>query len=316
MSEYSNKQCPPVILLVFNRPDLTEQVFRQIRKAQPSQLFVAADGPREDHPDDRALCQNARAVATQVDWDCEVHTLFRSENLGTRNAISSAISWFFDHVDEGIILEDDCLAAKSFFPFCSSLLEKYRDDERIVMVSGNNPLSPWRSNEQSYHFSNYGGIWGWATWGDQWTAYHEARETDNPRAIERVLNNVLVEPEQVAQRTQAISRVFNGEIDSWGYQWFWTRMLQNKLSIVPARNLVSNIGFGAEASRTTNADDPRADLPLEDVSFPLSPPNGTYPDRAYDAEWFQITHGSNGHSSSSWEVLRSRLKRLVSSLVK
>jgi hypothetical protein len=311
MTPIRNLQCPPVLLLVFNRPNLTEQVFRQIRKAQPSQLFVAADGPREDHPEDRSLCQEAREVATQVDWECEVHTLFRGENLGTRKAISSAVSWFFDHVDAGIILEDDCLPAGSFFPFCRSLLEKYHYDERIVMISGYNPLTPWRSNEQSYHFSNYGGIWGWATWGDQWSAYHEARKIDDVMAIERVLNNVLVEPEQVVQRTQSISRVFDGEFDSWGYQWFWARVLQNKLSVVPAYNLVSNIGFGEGASRTTNPDDPRANLPLEDVSFPLSPPNGTYPDREYDAEWFQVTHGSNA-TDSNWERLKILAKDVAS----
>lgn len=151
---------PPVLLLIFNRPNLTAQVMDQIRQAEPPRLFVGADGPRAGHPEDAERCEEAREVATRVDWDCEVHTLFRDENLGTKEAISSAITWFFAHVEAGIILEDDCVPANSFFQFSGSLLETYRHDDRIVMISGNNPLTPWRNKEQSYHFSNYGGIWG------------------------------------------------------------------------------------------------------------------------------------------------------------
>jgi hypothetical protein len=283
---------PPVLLLIFNRPDLTAQVMGRIRQAQPQKLFVGADGPRLENSEDVGRCEEAREVATEVNWDCEVHTLFRDENLGTKKAISSAITWFFRHVEAGIILEDDCLPANSFFQFCGSLLDTYRHDDRIVMISGYNPIDPWRYKEQSYHFSNYGGIWGWATWGEQWEAYHDVEQVDDPDLIERVLQNVLVEPIQVRQRKQAIEDALEGDIDSWGYQWFWARVLQSKLSIVPARNLVSNIGFGGNATRTSNPDDPRANLDLHKMSFPLASPKGVYPDRVYDNQWFELTHGS------------------------
>ena len=283
---------PPVLLLVFNRPDLTEQVMDQIRQAAPQKLFVGADGPRPEHPEDKKRCREAREVATQVDWDCEVHTLFRDENLGTKKAISSAITWFFEHVDAGVILEDDCLPSNSFFRFCGSLMRTYRDDARIVMISGYNPLSPWHHDEQSYHFSNYGGIWGWATWKEEWNAHHKAADVDNKNKIEQVLKNVLVEPFHVRKRTRSIIGVLDGSIDSWGYQWFWARVLQSKLSVVPAYNLVSNIGFGADATRTSNPDDPRANIDIHEMSFPLSSPKGMYPDREYDRQWFELTHGS------------------------
>ena len=128
----------PVLFLIFNRPDTTQQVFDEIRKARPEQLYVAADGPRKDQSADYELCKKTRDIIQQVDWDCKVFTCFRDENLGCKRSVSSAIDWFFSHVEEGIILEDDCVPDQSFFPFCQELLEKYRDDTRIMMISGNN----------------------------------------------------------------------------------------------------------------------------------------------------------------------------------
>jgi len=281
---------PPVLLLIFNRPDHTEQVMEQIREAEPRRLYIGADGPRADHPDDARRCERAREVATRVDWDCEVHTLFRDDNLGTKEAVSSAITWFFEHVESGIILEDDCVPADSFFQFCSYLLDAYRSDDRVVMISGYNPVGAWRTKEQSYHFSNYGGIWGWATWEEEWTAYREAAQVKEPDYIERVLQNVLIEPSQVSQRKQAIEGVLSGRIESWAYQWFWARVLQSKLSVVPSKNLISNIGFGKNATRTSDLKDHRANIDVNEIHFPLADTDGVYPDREYDSKWFNLTH--------------------------
>jgi hypothetical protein len=306
-------KCPPVLLLIFNRPNLTEKVMDQIREVEPKKLFIGADGPRSDHPEDNRSCEEARRVASQVDWNCEVHTLFREENLGTKQAISSAVTWFFEYVEEGIILEDDCVPSSSFFSFCGTLLKRYRNDDRVVMISGNNPLSPWKNEDQSYHFSNYGGIWGWATWRDQWAAYHEAAQLNEPDFIRRVLQNVLVEPAQVEKRTQSILGVLNGNIDSWDYQWFWARMLGGRLAVVPAHNLISNIGFGENASRTSNPDDPRADLNVHDITFPLSDPEGVFPDREYDTEWFEMTHGTGPSTltGKAIDYFRRQKRRVV-----
>jgi len=284
---------PPVLLLVFNRPDLTEQVMAKLRTVEPPKLFVGADGPRSNHPEDEKRCEEARRVATQVDWDCEVHTLFRDKNLGCREAISSAITWFFEHVEAGIILEDDCVPAESFFPFCEALLEQYQSDDRVVMVSGNNPLSPWRDSEQDYHFSYYGGIWGWATWRKEWQLYKEASKVNTPATIRRVLSNVLVDSEHVELRTNSVRKAINGDLDSWGFQWFWARILQSKLSIVSSRNLISNVGFGETSTHTTDESNPKANTPLETVSLPLSGPVGMYPDREYDKKWFRMTQQYN-----------------------
>ena len=146
---------PPVLFLVFNRPDLARRVFARIREARPAHLFIAADGPRPDHPDDVPACRETRLLAAQVDWPCEVKTLFRDANLGCRAAVSSAITWFFEHVEAGIILEDDCLPDLSFFPFCAELLERYRDDERITTISAMGYPRAGLCGRHSYFFSGW-----------------------------------------------------------------------------------------------------------------------------------------------------------------
>jgi len=161
----------PVLFLVFNRPDTTRRVFEAIRAARPARLFLVADGPRERQPDDKEKCERVRYIATDIDWDCEVKTLFRKENLGCKNGVSSAIDWFFSHVDEGIILEDDCLPTESFFWFCEELLRRYRNDSRVMQICGSNFLRGWQRNNDSYYFSGYGPIWGWASWRRAWIYY-------------------------------------------------------------------------------------------------------------------------------------------------
>ena len=162
----------PVLFLVFNRPDTTKQVFEAIRQAQPPRLYIASDGHRSDREGEWEKVKTVRDyVVNNIDWDCEVKTLFREKNLGCRIAVSTAISWFFENEEQGIILEDDCFPDQSFFPFCEELLWKYQDDKRIMMITGTNSLGTWKSELQSYHFSIYGSIWGWATWKRAWNLY-------------------------------------------------------------------------------------------------------------------------------------------------
>ena len=154
----------PVLFLIFNRPDTTKQVFSAIQKARPPRLYVAGDGPRPEQSNEAEICEIVRSIATNVDWDCEVKTLFRDHNFGCRLAVSQAISWFFENEPEGIILEDDCLPSQSFFWFCQELLEDFRNDKQVGAICG------FYSNEldykpsASYFFSRYMRVWGWAGW--------------------------------------------------------------------------------------------------------------------------------------------------------
>ncbi len=163
----------PVLFLIFNRPETTEQVFSAIKKAQPPRLYIAADGPRSEYPNDAESCDISRAIATNVDWDCEVKTLFQDQNLGCRLAVSGAVDWFFEQETEGIILEDDCLPDQSFFLFCQELLEQYRDDTRIMQIGGTNYQFGKKRTNYSYYFSRYGHLWGWASWRRAWSFYDE-----------------------------------------------------------------------------------------------------------------------------------------------
>jgi len=294
----------PVLLLVFNRPDHTAQVMEQIRQAEPPQLFVGADGPRADHPDDARRCKRAREVATRVEWDCEVRTLFRNENLGCKEAVSSAITWFFEHVDEGIILEDDCVPDPSFFPYCEYLLEKYRGDTRVSMVSGQNLLGTWKEDESSYHFSNFGGIWGWATWSGMWDMYEIDEELKKPEHVRRVLEGALREKLQVVLRSHGVNRALSGELESWDYQWFYARILNRTLAIAPSRNLVSNIGFGTDATHTKQPE--RKRQKAQSLSPPFIAPKSVLPDHKYDRKFFEASRGLGKNS-----ILNSLRKRRI-----
>src|SRR5262249_20722231 len=158
----------PVLFLIFNRPNTTARVMEAIRTAGPGRLYVAADGPRDGNADEAKRCAEVRRIATQVDWPCEVQTLFRERNLGCRQAVSSAITWFFEQEQEGIILEDDCLPSPSFFPYCAELLARFRNDERIMCITGCNFQQDMKGYPYSYYFSKYHHVWGWATWRRAW----------------------------------------------------------------------------------------------------------------------------------------------------
>lgn len=300
-------ETPPVLLLIFNRPDLTEQVMDRIRKVEPSQLFVAADGPRTGVPEDPERCEQAREVATQVDWDCEVHTLFRDENLGLKEAVSSAISWFFEHVEAGIILEDDCVPHPTFFPYCAALLERYRNDKRVMVVSGNNFQSENRTYPGSYYFSVYNHCWGWATWEEAWVTY-DGGISDWPSLRNTSwLEGWLGSDREAQYWARIFDRVHRGEIDSWAYPWTFTCWKEHGLSILPSVNLVSNIGFGEQATHTNNADGEAGHLPCKPISFPLTHPNTLT--RYYEADQFTSKHHFGVRKDgSSWG---SGIRRLI-----
>ncbi|HBZ35112.1 MAG TPA: hemolytic protein HlpA-like protein [Rikenellaceae bacterium] len=261
-----------VLFLVFNRLDTTKQVFKAIRQAKPSQLYIAADGPRADHPGEDEKVQAVRDyVVSSIDWDCEVKTLFRDENLGCKRAISSAIDWFFSHVEEGIILEDDCIPDQSFFLFCQDLLEHYRDDERIMMISGDNFQFKREPTETSYYFSRYPHIWGWASWKRAWDLY-DSEMTAWPEIRENgYLKGILPDKRAVKYWKSVFDSVYNGSIDTWDYQWVFSCWINCGLSIIPNQNLISNIGFG-QSSTHTKEDSKFSNLPIGKMKFPLKHP--------------------------------------------
>ena len=237
----------PVLFLLFNRPAHTKRVFEQIRAAKPKWLFIAADGPRMGVETDRENCRQTRSLVLEnIDWDCEVKTLLRDSNLGCGVACAEAIGWFFENVEEGIILEDDCLPDLSFFTFCSTLLAHYRDDEHIMHISGNNFQGGHKRGDASYYFSAYHHNWGWATWRQSWSEFRYAI-TDFDR--DRLLAYLQHYGFNTSEQNFWIA-IFENPLETWDYQWGYAIWKNSGLCILPNANLVINIGFGSEATHT------------------------------------------------------------------
>ena len=244
----------PVLFLVFNRPELTKRVFEQIRKIQPTFLYIAADGPRLNKQGEDKICAEVKnIILSNIDWDCEVKTLFREQNLGCGKAVSEAIAWFFEHVEEGIILEDDCLPDLSFFEYCESLLETYRHNENVFMISGDNFRFGNSTVKTSYTFSKYCNIWGWATWKRSWNLYSYKMEDWPVESARGILQAVLKNKDEVEYWEKAFNGFFEGKIDTWDYQLQYTCWKEKLLCVEPAVNLIMNIGFGEGATHLTES---------------------------------------------------------------
>ncbi len=257
-----------MLFLVFNRPETTRQVFKEIKRAKPPRLYVAADGPRESKFGEVELVEEVRKISTNVDWDCEVKILFREENLGCKFSVSNAISWFFDNEEQGIILEDDCVPSQSFFWFCEELLKKYKDDSNIYLISGDGRGSEIKSMKGDYGFSKYPLIWGWASWARVWRKYDvHINDWKN--------NRIIIEKRFLSNRKMNIywgeifDKVSAGEINTWDYQLVYLLLVDSAQCIVPRLNLITNIGFGIDATHTINFDRHSANIPRFEINFPL-----------------------------------------------
>lgn len=243
----------PILLLVFNRLDTTRQVFEQIRKIQPRYLYIAADGPRKGIKEDVEKCTSVKQfLKNAIDWPCEVKTLFREENLGCGLSPSEAITWFFDNVEQGIILEDDCIPSQAFFSFCEQMLDRYKTNELVHQINGTNFQFGKVVGSGSYYFSNYNICWGWASWARAWKDYRYHMNAYAPREqLVASLKRLNTRQEQ-AYFTQLIDLMYDTDRnDIWDYQWYMCMLFNNRLAICPNKNLVSNVGFGLNSTHTT-----------------------------------------------------------------
>lgn len=237
----------PILFLVFNRVNHTKKVFETIRRIAPSKLYIASDGPRLDKPGERERVYEIRNYLTQnIDWECKVETLFRDPNLGCKYAVSEAINWFFKNEEFGIILEDDCLPSHSFYLYCDKLLKRYKDDDRIWLISGFNPLDGIYSNKESYVFTYFGFCWGWATWRRAWNHFDVDMNLWPKAKSDEIIHTYPF----FKERCQEFEETYNKRIDTWDYQWYFAIASNNGLSAVPNNNLVKNIGFDQEATHT------------------------------------------------------------------
>lgn len=273
----------PILLIIYNRPRETEMVLQAIREVQPLKLYIAGDGPKHRDFIDKNKVDEARRIVEKIDWPCQITVRFSEENRGCKWGVSSAITWFFENETEGIILEDDCLPNRSFFFFCEEMLFRFRNDTRIMHIGGTNPLWETGTGGNSYKFTRYNRIWGWASWRRSWDFFDPDIEIWPSIRSGKTLKNLL--GKSAARRYKRLfDAVYSGKLDTWDYQWFLSRLMQG-LSIVPDVNLVSNIGFGEEATHTKFKGSKLSNLVRADMSFPLDHPKIMVIDYEGDREW-------------------------------
>lgn len=253
----------PIVFFIFKREKQTRKVFQTIAQAKPLKLYIVADGPR--NLTEVQDCQSARKIVEQVDWDCLVYKNYADENLGVRARIITGLDWVFGQEEKAIILEDDCLPHQSFFRYCQELLAFYQDDPKVMHISGDKFLFEAKVPRESYYFSKYAHVWGWATWKRAWDLFHDWN-FDHPRLDLKIFQS----SSERAFWSQIFQQIKSNQLDyTWDYQWAVVCMAYRSLCVMPNVNLISNIGFGEEASNTKVVTQ-LANLPTQAMSFPLT----------------------------------------------
>jgi hypothetical protein len=278
----------PVVVLLYNRPGLTAGLLDMVRQARPRTLLVVADGPRPGVAGDDERCAEARRIATRVDWPCEVFTDFASENLGCARRTTTGLDWAFEQVDRAIVLEDDVRPVPSFFGYCDALLERYADDERIMHIDGGNRLGVWARADHDYHFARHGNVWGWATWRRAWNRYDRTLQRYRTPDARAAIDANALDPAHRELLLWFLDRDLASEVDAWDYQWTLARYATTGLSIVPSRNLVTNVGFGADATHTVEPSDLAAAAHTHSVELPLCGPEVMVADDELDRDLLRL----------------------------
>lgn len=298
-----------VLFLVFNRLDTTRHVFSAIRQAKPPRLYLGADGPRANRPEEEQAVRVVRSyLLNHIDWKCEVRTLFREENLGCGQAVSGAITWFFENEEQGIILEDDCLPDATFFPFCEELLNKYKHEESVSSISGSNPID-YREAEESpadYFFSRYSRIWGWASWRRAWKDYDRHLSLWPECKRHNTYYDFFDSRKEAKRFAQNLEKCYNGEVDTWDFQWHFTKRMHRTLTLVSKQNLVQNIGGGENATHTSSSGGTLLDFPVRSIEFPLTHPPRIVVDEGRD----RYLSKARLRSAGLFTRVRNLLKRL------
>lgn len=298
----------PLLLLIFNRPEPLQQLLAALRPLAPPKIYIAADGPRAHKAGEAERCERTRQAALEgIDWPCEIETLFRKENLGCRRAVSQGISWFFEQEEAGIILEDDCLPSPDFLFFAQEMLARYAQDAQVFHISGNCFVPPSeRPNESAYSYTRLPLIWGWATWRRAWQQYHGEMQGLDAFISQQKYKTLGLPSWFTNKYLRYFKKVAAGEIDTWDYQWTYTLWQEGGLAICPHANLVTNIGFGQDATHTTEVNSPLAHLPLEPLLSPWQAPKSLEHAQDFEASALGFMHGKTA-LERFWRKLRVRL---------
>ena len=261
-----NKINTPLLFIVFNRPDLTKKVFEKIRQAKPPKLYIACDGPRVGHDGEKEKVDQVREIAGKVDWQCELKTLFQNNNLGCKKGCLTAINWFFENEEKGIILEDDCLPHLDFFNFCEILLDRYFNDDRVSFITGDNFQDGNLRGDASYYFSKYINLWGWATWRRSWIKYDVGNMKFWPEwSKSKDFGDKMIDNVEKKYWKNIFNLMYLEKIDTWCYPLSASVWYNGGLTVTPNVNLVSNIGFGDGATHTTFENDKYSNMSVQSI---------------------------------------------------
>ncbi len=252
MTNQSARCETPVLLMLFNRPEITRELFKKLREARPAKLFIAANGPRPGVPADVELCAAVRAVFDDIDWECEVHKNFPETNVNMHVRWYTTLDWFFESVDGGIILEDDCIPDLSFFPYCTELLEKYKNEPKVMHVNGSNFQFGRKRGEPgaSYYFSKYPHVWGWATWKRAWKAYDDSMASLPMFTERRLIDTAVTSDLEKKYWLRYFESIHAGIRNSCDIKWIYATWLNDGYAVTPNVNMISNIGYGLSAGHT------------------------------------------------------------------
>ncbi|MDH5666808.1 MAG: hypothetical protein OEY86_02205 [Nitrospira sp.] len=294
----------PIAVLTFNRPELTERLLNILGQIKPRRMLVVSDGPRSHVATDVERVTAVRRLFEKLDWECHVDRNFAECNMGSFPRNSSGLSWVFDQVEEAVILEDDCVPEPSFFPFCEELLRKYRDDQRVGLISGNNFLKPSRQKlAASYFFSGYATTWGWASWRRTWRQV----DLDMPYWLEfrdsgQLRRAVYSDNEDLYWRSVYDAIHERRTKNAWDYQLMLTCRRFNLLTIVPAVNLVSNVGFGGDAVHYKNNRFLEINVPTGSIPFPLVHPAKVEMSRKVDYQIYRRRFNEQLHFRAAKKI--------------
>ena len=281
-NEYDMGLETPVALIIFRRPDQTRKVLKMIAEARPRVLYVISDGPSTGDSETAAAVAECKSLIEEIDWDCKVRKNYSDVNLGCRARVVSGLDWVFENETSAIILEDDCVPDQSFFGYCEFLLKRYENEDRIGGIGGTNIYeSRLESLNEDFFFSRYPAIWGWATWKRTWIQYRKLLpevKLDDMKKFSSFSTNSKTHEYWLSR----FKEVRDGRLDTWDYQLSYTCMENDKLWVIPTRNLIRNIGFGRSASHTLDADSPFAELGTSSISLPLTEPGQVNPREEYD----------------------------------
>lgn len=300
----------PVLLVIFKRKDLSLKVVSAIREVKPSKLYIAGDAPRDYISGEIDDVKETRdAVLNAIDWPCEIKTLFRDRNLGCGLGVKTAIDWLFNNEEYGIILEDDCIADKTFFSFIAEMLHRYQNDSRIGMIAGTNPISPKYKSPYSYIFSNFKSCWGWATWKRAWNNMDFEMNWRHTPMKKSIIDNMGLRGSSRKHWIFELREIDTGHVSAWDWQWYFSLAAQNQLCIYPAKNLISNIGNDSNATHTSAS---KITFITEPLAPPYTGPQTICADIEFDRQFYK---NSNSIRMRLIRIIPYRIRKLIKKLI-